>query len=297
MSPQQLLLVGAGVHLVYLCAAVYFTRATARRVLGALVGGVAVAAVGYGVELACQALGLWYYPSDDTGRGPLLMYPSLAFLWATLALIGWRVVRRFGWRGEVVFLAAVALLGTLRDYFVAGQALGEIVLAPGVTTVLVEIVCWAGQTALTQALMWLVAGPAAADRLARRRWESAERNTKNKFGGRKECWMVYVYLAIAIVGEVVATSALKASESFTKPLPSLLVVAGYGVAFYFFSVCLESISVGVAYAMWSGLGVVLVTAAAAILYQQVPDVWAVVGMALIVAGVLVLNLLSKSVAH
>ena len=172
MSPQQLLLVGAGVYLVYLCAAVYFTRATARRVLGALVGGVAVAAVGYGVELACQALGLWYYPSDDTGRGPLLMYPSLAFLWATLALIGWRVVRRFGWRGEVVFLAAVALLGTLRDY--AGQALEAIVLAPGVTTVLVDIVCWAGQTALTQALMWLVAGPAAADRLARRRWESAE---------------------------------------------------------------------------------------------------------------------------
>jgi multidrug transporter EmrE-like cation transporter len=74
-------------------------------------------------------------------------------------------------------------------------------------------------------------------------------------------------------------------------------VVGYGLAFYFLSVCLESISVGVAYAMWSGLGVVLVTAAAAILYQQVPDVWAVVGMALIVAGVLVLNLLSKSVAH
>ena len=109
--------------------------------------------------------------------------------------------------------------------------------------------------------------------------------------------MAYVYLAIAIVGEVVATSSLKAAESLTKPLPSLLVVVGSGVAFYFLSVCLESISVGVAYAMWSGLGVVLVTIAAAILYQQVPDVWAVVGMALIVAGVLVLNLLSKSAAH
>ena len=291
---QELLLVVAGWHLVYLCAAVYFTRATARRVLGALVGGVAVAAVGYGVELACQALGLWYYPSDDTGRGPLLMYPSLAFLWAMLALIGWRVVRRFGWRGEVVFLAAVALLFTLRDY--AGQELGVIVLAPGVTTVLVDIVCWAGQTALTQALMWLVAGPAAADRLARRRWESAEPGaTADR--PRDQGSMVYVYLAIAIVGEVIATSSLKAAESFTKPLPSLLVVVGYGVAFYFMSVCLESMSVGVVYAMWSGLGVVLVTAAAAILYQQVPDVWAVVGMALIVAGVLVLNLLSKSVAH
>ena len=293
MSPQEFLLVAMGVHLAYLCAAVHFTRASVRRVLGALVGGVVVAVFGFGVELVCQALGQWHYPSDDTGRGPLLMYPSLALLWATLALIGWRVMRRYGWRGEAVFLASVALLGTLRDYFVAGQALGAIVLAPGVTTVLVEIVCWGGQTAMAQALMWSVAGPAGADRLARRPWEQAE----YKFGGRTGCWMVYVYLAIAIVGEVVATSALKASESFTKPLPSLLVVVGYGVAFYFLSVCLESISVGVAYAIWSGLGIVLVTAAAAVLYKQVPDGWAILGMALIVAGVLVLNLLSKSAAH
>ena len=293
MSPQQVLLVGIGVHFVYLCAAIYFTRATARRALGAVAGGVVVAAVGFGVELACQALGLWHYPSDDTGRGPLLMYPALALLWATLALIGWRVVRRFGWRGEAVFLAAVAVLGTLRDY--AGQALGTISLAPGVTTVLVELVYWACQTALAQAVMWPVAGPAGADRLAPRPWEQAEPSATADRG--RDSWMVYLYLAITIIGEVVATSALKASESFTKPLPSLLFVVGSGVAFYFLSVCLESISVGVAYAMWSGLGVVLVTAAAAILYQQVPDVWAVVGMALIVAGVLVLNLLSKSVAH
>ena len=109
--------------------------------------------------------------------------------------------------------------------------------------------------------------------------------------------MDYLYLAIAIVGEVVATSALKASESFTKPLPILLVVAGYWVAFYFLSVCLRSISVGVAYAIWAGLGIVLVTAAAAVVYKQVPDRWAILGMALIVAGVLVLNLLSKSAAH
>ncbi|MFO0881102.1 MAG: multidrug efflux SMR transporter [Gemmataceae bacterium] len=109
--------------------------------------------------------------------------------------------------------------------------------------------------------------------------------------------MVYLYLAIAIVGEVIATSALKASESFSRPLPSLLVVAGYGVAFYFLSVCLRSMNVGVAYAMWSGLGVVLVTAAGAILYKQIPDGWAILGMTLIVAGVLVLNLLSKSAAH
>ena len=109
--------------------------------------------------------------------------------------------------------------------------------------------------------------------------------------------MVYLYLSIAILGEVIATSALKASESFTKPLPSLLVVVGYGVAFFFLSLCLKSIDIGVTYAIWSGLGLVLITVAAAVIYKQIPDWWAIVGMALIVAGVLVLNLLSKSTTH
>jgi multidrug transporter EmrE-like cation transporter len=109
--------------------------------------------------------------------------------------------------------------------------------------------------------------------------------------------MAYLYLTIAIVGEVIATSAMKAAEGFTKLVPSLIVVAGYGVAFYFLSLCLKSMSVGVAYAMWSGLGVVLVTIVAVILYHEIPDGWAVLGMVLIVAGVLVLNLLSSSSAH
>ena len=109
--------------------------------------------------------------------------------------------------------------------------------------------------------------------------------------------MSYLYLLIAIVAEVIATTALKASESFTRPLPSLLVVAGYGAAFYFLSLCLKSINVGAAYAIWSGLGIVLVTIAAAVFYRQMPDRWALCGMGLIVAGVLVLNLLSKSSVH
>jgi len=109
--------------------------------------------------------------------------------------------------------------------------------------------------------------------------------------------MSYLYLTIAIVAEVVATTALKASESFTKLIPSLMTVAGYGVAFYCLSLCLKSIHVGTAYAIWSGLGIVLISTVAAVLYKQVPDGWAILGMALIVAGVLVLNLLSKSSAH
>lgn len=109
--------------------------------------------------------------------------------------------------------------------------------------------------------------------------------------------MSYLYLTIAIIAEVTATTALKASEAFSKPLPSLIVLVGYGTAFYSLSLCLRQISVGGAYAIWSGLGIVLVTFAAALLYKQIPDGWAIFGMALIVAGVLVLNLLSKSTAH
>jgi hypothetical protein len=82
---------------------------------------------------------------------------------AVLALIGWRVTRRFGWRGQVVFLIVVTVIGPLRDYFVAGQALGVIVLVPGPLTVLVDAACRLATTALAQAVMRVVAGPARAD--------------------------------------------------------------------------------------------------------------------------------------
>ncbi|MFC4728269.1 DMT family transporter [Coralloluteibacterium thermophilus] len=107
----------------------------------------------------------------------------------------------------------------------------------------------------------------------------------------------WLFLAVAIVGEVIATSSLKASEGFTRLVPSLVVVAGYVVAFYFLSLVLKTIPVGVAYAIWSGLGIVLVAAIAWLVYGQALDAPAVVGMALIVAGVLVMNLFSRSVPH
>lgn len=109
--------------------------------------------------------------------------------------------------------------------------------------------------------------------------------------------MHYLYLAGAIVSEVVATTALKSSESFTRPWPSVAVVLGYGAAFVLLSRCLDRISLGAAYAIWSGAGIVLVTVAAYLIHKQTVDRAAVVGMALIVAGVLVLNLFSKSVVH
>jgi multidrug transporter EmrE-like cation transporter len=107
----------------------------------------------------------------------------------------------------------------------------------------------------------------------------------------------WLFLAIAIIGEVIATSALKSSEGFTKLVPSIVVVAGYGIAFYFFSLALRSIPVGIAYAVWAGLGIVLVAAIAWVVHGQQLDAWAFVGMGLIVSGVAVLNLLSKVSAH
>lgn len=109
--------------------------------------------------------------------------------------------------------------------------------------------------------------------------------------------MNWLYLAIAIVSEVVATSALKASEGFTRWAPSLLVVVGYASAFYFLSLTLRTIPIGVAYAVWSGVGVVLVSLVGWLLYRQSLDAAAFIGIGLIVAGVLVLNLFSKVAVH
>jgi small multidrug resistance pump len=107
----------------------------------------------------------------------------------------------------------------------------------------------------------------------------------------------YALLAIAVVAEVIATSALRASEGFSRLLPAGLVVLGYGVAFYCLSLTLRSIPVGIVYAIWSGVGIVLITLVAVVLYGQVPDWPAIVGLGLIICGVVVLSLFSKMQAH
>ena len=106
--------------------------------------------------------------------------------------------------------------------------------------------------------------------------------------------MHWLYLALAIGAEVIATSALKSAAGFTRLLPSIVVVLGYGAAFYFLSLTLKTIPVGVAYAIWSGAGIVLISTAAWLLYGQKLDAAAIIGMGLIVAGVLVIQLLSKT---
>ncbi|OKP18675.1 SMR family transporter [Serratia liquefaciens] len=107
----------------------------------------------------------------------------------------------------------------------------------------------------------------------------------------------FMYLTIAIVAEVIATTMLKASEGFTRLWPSLVVVVGYGVAFWGLSMVVKTMPLGIVYAIWSGMGIVLVSIAAVFVYQQKLDWPAVLGMGLIIAGVLVINLLSKTAAH
>ena len=107
----------------------------------------------------------------------------------------------------------------------------------------------------------------------------------------------YAILVLAIVAEVIGTSALKASQGFTRLGPSVLVLLAYGAAFYLLARVFDTIPVGIAYAIWSAGGIILVTFVAWAVYNQRPDGFAVLGMALIIAGVLVINLLSKTSTH
>ena len=106
--------------------------------------------------------------------------------------------------------------------------------------------------------------------------------------------MNWLYLAIAILSEVIGTTALKSSNGFTRLVPSTLVALGYGCSFYFLSLTLRSIPVGIAYAVWSGVGVVLISVLGWWMFGQKLDLAAMIGIGLILAGVLVLNLLSQA---
>lgn len=107
----------------------------------------------------------------------------------------------------------------------------------------------------------------------------------------------YLYLAAAIVSEVIGTSALKASNEFTRLVPTVIMMAAFLSAFYFLTLTLRTIPVGVAYAIWSGVGIVLISVVARVLFGQKLDAPAIIGMAMIVGGVLVINLFSRSSPH
>ena len=107
----------------------------------------------------------------------------------------------------------------------------------------------------------------------------------------------WLALAIAIVAEVIGTTALKASNEFTRLLPSLIVVVGYGTAFYFMSISMRVLPVGIMYAIWSGMGIVLISVLGWLIYKQTLDTPAMIGLAFIIAGVIIINVFSKSVGH
>ncbi len=109
--------------------------------------------------------------------------------------------------------------------------------------------------------------------------------------------MPYVFLAVAIVAEVIGTSALKASEGFSKTMPSIVTVVAYGVAFYCLSLTLKTVPVGVAYAIWSGVGVALIAIVGWVMFGQKLDAAAIIGMGLIIAGVVVMQVFSKASGH
>ena len=109
--------------------------------------------------------------------------------------------------------------------------------------------------------------------------------------------MGYLYITIAIIAEVITTSALKASEAFTRIGPSIIVVLGYAAAFYFLSLVLKTIPVGIAYAAWSGIGIVLIAILGAIISKKIPNIPAIIGVVLITSGVVVINVFSKTISH
>ncbi len=107
----------------------------------------------------------------------------------------------------------------------------------------------------------------------------------------------YIYLAIAIAAEVIATTSMKALAGFSRPLPLLLVIVGYSLSFWMLALVVKTIPVGIAYAIWAGLGIVLVSVAAALIYGQKLDLPAALGMTLIIAGVVVIQMFSNSTGH
>jgi small multidrug resistance pump len=107
----------------------------------------------------------------------------------------------------------------------------------------------------------------------------------------------YLTLAIAIIAEVIATSALKASAGFSRVIPSIVVIAGYAVAFYFLSLTLRTMPVGIAYGIWSGAGIILISAIGWFAFGQRLDFAALAGLGLVIAGLLVINLFSRTTSH
>ena len=175
MTTQQIIWMTGG-YSVALVAVVYFTRATARRVFGALVGGAVVGWLFVGVVVLGERMAWWHAPLPATPGLLALFYAGAAISVSPIYLITWRVARRFGWRGLAVCLAAAAIIGPPRDYLYAAVFPEWIVFAPGLAPVLADSATYFGLVAVGHAVMRLVAGPAQADGLGHRRIMRSLRN-------------------------------------------------------------------------------------------------------------------------
>jgi hypothetical protein len=167
MTTQQIIAMTCA-YSVALAAAIYFTRATSRRVMGALAGGAAVGCMGLGAITLGEALGLWRVPLPSTPGLLALFYLGFVISCSPFYLITWRVAVRFGWRGLAVCLIVAAVIGPPRDYLIAAKYPEWMVFAPGVAPVFADAATYVGMVALGHAVMRLVAGPARAARALNR---------------------------------------------------------------------------------------------------------------------------------
>ncbi len=159
MTTLQILLMDC-IYLVFLGLLIYFTRATARRVIGALAGGAGAGFVGLGMIALSESQGWWRVPSGSVPYFRLQLFVAFAVSMAPVYLITWRVARRFGWRGLAIFIGGVIVIGPPRDYLVAATFPEWMVFAPGVAPILADAATYLGMMALGHILMRLVAGPA-----------------------------------------------------------------------------------------------------------------------------------------
>ncbi len=170
ITPDQITIYGTIASVLLLAIIVYFTRATRRRIAGALIGGLATGLIVILIDAIASSLGLWYYPGSTTGYGPLGYYiPNALFYGAGIALIGWRINRRFGIKALTAFIVLFGLYGVSRDFIFTAVTSSSniIVFGVGIAPVIADIVAWMGVLTVAQILMWLIAGPARADKLAR----------------------------------------------------------------------------------------------------------------------------------
>jgi len=164
MTTQQLILISC-LYLAELVIVTYFTRATARRIAGALAGGATVGLFGLGAIVLGNAFELWRVPIFWTPSFLPLFYLGFVISVTPIYLVTWRVVRRFGWRGLAVCLGVVAIIGPARDYLYALKFPSWMVFAPGIAPILADAAAYVGMVAIGHAVMRLVAGPAREDRL------------------------------------------------------------------------------------------------------------------------------------